>query len=80
MEIIKENEYFRYYNSNSYYDSDKSNLDNIAFMYSSFEIKEEKKEARKSFLNELQYEPDEEEKVLNFIEMIQDVDVEDDNN
>lgn len=80
MEIIKENEYFRYYNSNPYYDSDKSILDNIAFMYNSFEIKEEKKEARKSFLNELQYEPDEEEKVLNFIEMIQDVDVEDDNN
>lgn len=49
-------------------------------MYNSFEIKEEKKEARKSFLNELQYEPDEEEKVLNFIEMIQDVDVEDNNN
>lgn len=61
-------------------DSDKSILDNIAFIYNSFEIKEEKKEARKSFLNELQYEPDEEEEVLNFIEMIQDVDVEDDNN
>ena len=60
--------------------SDKSILDNIAFVYNSFEIKEEKEEARKSFLNELQYEPDEEEKVLNFIEMIQDVDVEDDNN
>lgn len=60
--------------------SDKSILDNIAFVYNSFEIKEEKEEARKSFLNELQYEPDEEEEVLNFIEMIQDVDVEDDNN
>ena len=60
--------------------SDKSILDNIAFVYNSFEIKEEKEKARKSFLNELQYEPDEEEKVLNFIEMIQDVDVEDDNN
>lgn len=60
--------------------SDKSILDNIAFVYNSFEIKEEKEEAKKSFLNELQYEPDEEEKVLNFIEMIQDVDVEDDNN
>lgn len=60
--------------------SDKSILDNIAFVYNSFEIKEEKEEARKSFLNELQYEPDEGKKVLNFIEMIQDVDVEDDNN
>ena len=60
--------------------SDKSILDNIAFVYNSFEIKEEKEEARKSFLNELQYEPDEEEKVLSFIEMIQDVNVEDDNN
>ena len=60
--------------------SDKSILDNIAFVYNSFEIKEEKEEARKSFLNELQYEPDEEEKVLSFIEMIQDVDIEDDNN
>ena len=57
--------------------SDKSIL---AFVYNSFEIKEEKEEAKKSFLNELQYEPDEEEKVLKFIEMIQDVDVEDDNN
>lgn len=60
--------------------SDKSILDNIAFIYNSFEIKEKKKEARKSFLNELQYKPDEKEEVLKFIEMIQDVDVEDDNN
>ena len=60
--------------------SDKSILDNIAFIYNSFEIKEEKKEARKSFLNELQYEPDEKEEVRKFIEMIQDVDIEDDNN
>lgn len=60
--------------------SDKSILDNIAFIYNSFEIKEEKKEARKSFLNELQYEPDEKEEVRKFIKMIQDVDVENDNN
>ena len=60
--------------------SDKSILDNIAFIYNSFEIKEKKKEARNFFLNELQYKPDEKEEVLKFIEMIQDVDVEDDNN